>query len=332
MRLVLVICAFALLGLSACASVRTPVPADAAEGAAIELSENARLYNADYDSTFRASLDALRSLDDGSAKLVRYGEGIIIFRKPENTGSIKVRVERIEDRQTRVEISAKNRGRFFIGSGDKSTTEAFFDKLDYLLADIPSEREPDRAVEDKLVGGGQSPESDSEKEVLLSGIKSKLELDKGQSFLDGLSQDDLILLDSKLGSIGSADEKYRGLAKRCVACYMDLARLHHDAGEYDRAAEALKIAVSIEPGNALAHCNLGEIYKHLGLYARAVEELEKARRLDPDLPDIFINLGIIYDDHLVDDQKALENYKLYLERGGTDERVLDWIAMIEASS
>ena len=133
MRGVLVIAAIALLGLAACASAKkTTALVDVPEGGAVELSENVRIYKADYDSAFRASLGALRSLDDGSAKLVKYDEGIIIFSKPENTGSIKVRVERREDRQTRVEISARNRGRFFIGSDDRSSTEAFFEELDGL--------------------------------------------------------------------------------------------------------------------------------------------------------------------------------------------------------
>ncbi len=82
----------------------------------------------------------------------------------------------------------------------------------------------------------------------------------------------------------------------------------------------------------MARCNLGDIYKHLGLYEEAVRELNEAKRLDPKLSDTFINLGIIYDDYIVDDQKALENYRRYLDLGGSDKQVLEWIDAIEKGS
>jgi tetratricopeptide (TPR) repeat protein len=65
------------------------------------------------------------------------------------------------------------------------------------------------------------------------------------------------------------------------------------------------------------------------LYEQALEHLDQARLLDPELPDTFINLGIIYDEHLDRDNEALENYRRYVELGGADERVQEWIGEIE---
>jgi hypothetical protein len=40
----------------------------------------------------------------------------------------------------------------------------------------------------------------------------------------------------------------------------------------------------------------------------------------------------MYDDYINDNAKALQFYKKYLELGGADKQVLDWIEAIEKGS
>ena len=300
-------------------------------------SENHRTYEADYDTTFRAAVDALRQVDGNIAKLVKRDEGRIVFGKPDEAGKIVADVRKIDEQTTRVELVAKNSRKFLPDANDRETAAAFFAQLDRLLNEpSPEAIAPALAEAEQPVGPeGQAPpreESQEGKDLLLVKLRQKLQIEEEASFLDKLSHEDLSILDQKLGAIDSEIKEKEGLARKCAACYIDLARVYHDADRYARSAEALKTAITIEPDNAVAHCNLGEIYKHLRLLDDAVRELEEAKRLAPDLPDTYINLGIIYDDYLVDDRRALENYNKYLELGGADEQVLEWISAIEKGS
>lgn len=323
----------ALLALTACSSAPKTKASDASGAGILESSENMHAYLADYDTTFRAALDALRRAETGSARFVKRSKGVIIFKKPEDSGVITVRVEKMGDQRTRVEISAKNRRKYWLDGGDKKTRDAFFEELDELLGVAPAEEDAADADGSKQVAQGQAAaEKAPDKGSILGRLKQELQLDAGESFLDRLSYDDLTLLDQKLESLISISDKNKKLTQRCAACYIDLARYYHNDGQYSRSAEALKIAISIDSDNAVAHCNLGEIYKHLGLYEEALRELDEAKRLDPEFPDTFVNLGIIYDDYLADNPKALENYKKFLNLGGDDEQVLEWIAEIEQNS
>lgn len=304
----------------------------------LKSAKNRRTYQADYDTTFRAAVDALRQVDSGSAKLVKYDDGLIIFKKPNDTGTITANVIEIDEQTTRVEIAAKDKRRFWLDDTDEDTRDAFFAELDQRLGSTATATEsgaeasqPEQPAPAKAQTAPQS-EAQQDGDLLLVRLRQRLQLGEDNDFLDKLSYSDLLILDQKLATLDSIDAEKKKLAGACAACYIDLARLYHDAGQYARSAEALKTAIDVEPDNAVAHCNLGEIYKHLGLYDDAIRELNEAKRLNPDLPDTYINLGIIYDDYVVDDQKALGYYKKYLELGGADEQVNEWIGAIEKGS
>jgi tetratricopeptide (TPR) repeat protein len=179
----------------------------------------------------------------------------------------------------------------------------------------------------------KTPEKDSEeRKLLLTRLAQTLQLNENDQFLRKLSDGELALLQGRLESLQKFAEKQDEISGKCAACYVDLARLYHDSGQYARAAEALKAALAVEPESALAHCNLGEIYKHLNLVDDAIRELDLAKTLNPELTDAYINLGIIYDDYLINDQKALECYRRYLSLGGSDKQVIEWIKAIEKGS
>ncbi len=298
-----------------------------------EAAENARTYRASYETTFRAALDALRRIDDASAKLVKHSEGIIIFKKPEDAGAITVKVTKASEETTRVEISAKHRRKYWPAGRDEETRDNFFAELEKLLGvDGSTEGDSEADGFGRTDEGSTQADTEPDKAAVLSDLKERLQLEGEKSFLDRLSYEDLVLLERRVESLSSISAENDKLTRRCSACYIDLARLYHDDGRYKRSAEALGIALSIDPENAIIHCNLGEIYKHLGLYEKAIRKLEEASRLDPEFPDTYINLGIIYDDFLPDEKKALENYRKYIDLGGADEQALVWIRRIEEAS
>jgi len=318
-----------------CSTAGKPAPEKLPPTNILESSWNTRIYRADYGTTFRAAVDALRLIDESSAKLVKYDAGVIMFKKPNNSGTLNAKVRKIDEEKTHVIMSATNKRNLWFDGKDKKKLEAFFAELDRLLGAVSSAETNTNMLEEEQPASikGATPSNDeADRDLLLTTVKEKLQLDESTIFLRKLSMDDLSLLAQRLQALDSASAQGKSIAKRCAACYIDLARLHHDNGQYSRSAEALKAAISIEPENALAHCNLGEIYKHLGLVDEAIRELNEAKTLNPELPDTYINLGIMYDDYINDNAKALEFYKKYLDLGGADKQVLGWINAIENGS
>jgi tetratricopeptide (TPR) repeat protein len=318
-----------------CGPARKPGPAKLPDTTIVESSQDMRVYRADYDTTFRAAIDALRLIDGSSAKLVKYDMGVIVFKKPNNAGTLEVKVKKLDKEKSRVTMSATSRRKYWLDGNDKKKRDAFFVELDKILnptSPVDTGSGAGKAEQPVTSALAKPLNRDTGKESLLAELKQRLSLEEERTFLDNLSNDDLSLLNQKLDAFDSDSACGKRNARRCAACYIDLARLHHDDGRYARSAEALKAAIAIEPDNALAHCNLGDIYKHLGRIDDAIRELDKAKKLNPGLSDTYIHLGILYDDYVNDDEKALEYYRKYLELGGRDKQVLDWIHAIEQSS
>ncbi len=349
-----------------CGTVSKKPNPEAQTSAIIEATKDGRVYRMDYDRTFRSSVDVLRRLDQGSARLVRYDDGIIIFQRSDESEVTTVTVTKLDDTSTRVNLSAKVQKKYWFDSSDDSVAQAFFEELDRRLNSLaapmataepapPAQPSPVAEVKDEQAAlqpvAAKStvevsvtsqtpeppqeqapPENTKEKEELLSKLGQSLQLSEGQQFLQKLSYDELLLLESRVESLQKTLEKQGEINGKCAACYIDLARAYHDSAQYARAAEALRTAISVDPNNAVAHCNLGEIYKHLDLVDDAVRELNTAQKLNPELADVYINLGILYDDYLKDDQKALEYYQRYMALGGTDQQVVGWISAIKKGS
>ena len=67
---------------------------------------------------------------------------------------------------------------------------------------------------------------------------------------------------------------------------------HVRSKQYDRAVEAFKSALRIDPNLAAAQQGLGGAYVNMGRDGEAVEPLRAGARLDPDNPYAHLNLGI----------------------------------------
>ena len=65
------------------------------------------------------------------------------------------------------------------------------------------------------------------------------------------------------------------------------------AGDYERAADACRKALAINPHNATAHNRLGAIYQHQGRPAEAVSHYRRALEADPDYAVAHANLAAI---------------------------------------
>jgi tetratricopeptide (TPR) repeat protein len=63
----------------------------------------------------------------------------------------------------------------------------------------------------------------------------------------------------------------------------------------DKAADCFRRAVELEPGNALAHFNLGSLLDEAGQLGPARDHLQIAVRLDPHHGDAHYNLAIIFE-------------------------------------
>lgn len=334
----IILCSILALSIG-CGTLGEGAAPNSTNGNILKATANERIYRADYDRTFRAAVDTLRQLDDGSAKLVRYNEGVIVFQQPNNSGVINANVSKVDAESTRVQLSATKTRKYWFDASNDEIRDTFFEKLDKTLGETPNPVENKKSGETpkETVVSQKSEETPpvkkeaEQKDAVVARLTDALQLEKNGQFLQKLSYDELSTLEQKVAALPKTIEKDKELTGKCAACYIDLARVYHDSGQYARAAEALKTAVAVEPNNAVAHCNLGEIYKHLSLFDDAIRELNVAKKLNPQLPDVYINLGIIYDDYVVDDQKALEYYRRYLALGGTDQQVVDWIKAIETN-
>lgn len=320
------------MSIMGCATSKNDTSPDVPEVFAIPISEDARAYPVEYNVIFRTAVDSLSHIDVSGPKLVKAREGVILFSDPEGFVTIKAKFAAIDAETTQVEMSYDAKKKLSLDKAKREIGEALFTELERRLRPRAEEKSvSDVSARRDSASGDPGAEEIQQKErkLLKEKLSKEFGLEEEQNFLRKLSYDELVILARKLSEIESISREKQKLGKRCAACYIDMARLYHDKGEYSRAEKTLKTAIEIDPGNAFAHCSLGEIYKHLSLFDDSIRELNNAMILDPDLPDSYINLGIVYDDYVHDDQKALKNYRKYLDLGGSDEQVHEWIRQIE---
>ncbi len=70
--------------------------------------------------------------------------------------------------------------------------------------------------------------------------------------------------------------------------YNNLAVLYATQGDYDKARNALEMAVHIQPGYAVAHANLGDLYAKMAAIA-----YRKAIQFDPNNTHLHMKLSLI---------------------------------------
>ena len=79
------------------------------------------------------------------------------------------------------------------------------------------------------------------------------------------------------------------------------------AGKYEKAAEAYRKSLEIEPNNPGAYLGLAGYYAKLGQIEEAIKAYDKVLEMKPDVPNIMI----IYADLLRNDGQAAEAMEMY---------------------
>ena len=108
-----------------------------------------------------------------------------------------------------------------------------------------------------------------------------------------------------------------------------LGFLYQEQGQSQKAATHFTKVVTLAPQNPEAHLNLGVVLASLKQLDEAEQAYQTAISLDPTLLDAYYNLGVFYEFHRKDTDKALAQYREYLKRGGTDDRITKLIKKIE---
>jgi Flp pilus assembly protein TadD len=73
-----------------------------------------------------------------------------------------------------------------------------------------------------------------------------------------------------------------------------LGIVYYRQAKFEKAIEALTLAVTIDPTSATAHNYLGIAASQKGWFEAAVKELEKATTLNPKYADAWFNLSVVY--------------------------------------
>jgi tetratricopeptide (TPR) repeat protein len=102
-------------------------------------------------------------------------------------------------------------------------------------------------------------------------------------------------------------------------------------GERDKAIAAYRKGIEIEPHDAAAHFNLGELYYDLGEFDEAEKECLEAVRLDPTFTLSYLTLGSLYMDreHVAEAIKSLEMYLKMEKSPQAAEMVAEVKAVVE---
>lgn len=114
--------------------------------------------------------------------------------------------------------------------------------------------------------------------------------------------------------------------------FTDLGILHARQRQRDAAIAAFREAVRLNPQNTVAWNWLGTQYREHGQFAAAEQAYRAAIAARPDEAAAYLNLAILNDVSLHRPQIALQAYRDYQQRAGSEARpiVAVWIRELEA--
>jgi len=95
-----------------------------------------------------------------------------------------------------------------------------------------------------------------------------------------------------------------------VTYYGQIMQMYDRARNYDKAVEAARKIVELNPKNEVALYNLAIMYDRLGRLEEAAQTLNETLTLKPDYTHAWFNLGIVYD-KLKKHAEAVEAFKKY---------------------
>src|SRR5262249_13528907 len=100
-----------------------------------------------------------------------------------------------------------------------------------------------------------------------------------------------------LGQLGHAQGLFRSIgaeAPEYADAVMSLAVIAYRQWRFAEAVVHFSKLLSLRPGDAANHCNLGECLREAGRLDDALIQLNLGISVDPDQPDAFNSLGLIH--------------------------------------
>lgn len=141
--------------------------------------------------------------------------------------------------------------------------------------------------------------------------------------LQTLREGDLDRAKARFGQLAEEHPKLSGPL-------INLGIIHLKQNDPEAAEQALREALSRNPGSAPAHNQLGVTLRMLGRFKEAEQAYRTALELDPVYPLAHRNLGILYDLYLAEPGKALEQYRICQQMAeAPDKEIKGWILDLE---
>ena len=112
--------------------------------------------------------------------------------------------------------------------------------------------------------------------------------------------------------------------------FTNLGLAHLQLEQADLAQQAFQQAIARNSDDAVAHNHLGILKRRKGQFQDALIEYQRAIEIDSEYARAHLNLGILFDLYLQDLEKALQQYRTYLDLSGEQNTpVAGWIVDIE---
>jgi len=112
--------------------------------------------------------------------------------------------------------------------------------------------------------------------------------------------------------------------------FTNLGLAHFQLQQSELAEQAFQQAIERDPDDAVAHNHLGILQRRQGRFQDALVEYQRAIKIDAKYAGAHLNLGILFDLYLQDLEKALQQYRRYLDLTNEENaQIAGWIVDIE---
>jgi tetratricopeptide (TPR) repeat protein len=112
--------------------------------------------------------------------------------------------------------------------------------------------------------------------------------------------------------------------------FTNLGLAYFQLQQADLAEQAFAQALERNANDAIAHNHLGILKRRKGEFQDALLEYQRAIEIDTDYALAHLNLGILFDLYLQDLEKALQQYRKYMDLTSEENaQVAGWIVDIE---
>jgi tetratricopeptide (TPR) repeat protein len=112
--------------------------------------------------------------------------------------------------------------------------------------------------------------------------------------------------------------------------FTNLGLIYFQLQQAELAEQAFAQALARDADDAIAHNHLGILKRRKGQFQDALLEYQRAIEIDVEYARAHLNLGILFDLYLQDLEKALQQYRKYLDLTNEENaQVAGWIIDIE---